>query len=200
MERSGGSRRLATPNRASPGVVTERLPIRAHNLSAISIFTARRSLSRLESIKPIGLSRASVTAKQRQSGSVGGWLYGLNTLGGFVGTLAGGFLLLPGFGLLKSTLAGAGTSLAVGTLVWLLSDSILRQERAPAVAASKAAAPGMAWILPLYATSGFIAMSLTLSCPKFGIQRFDGFAAAWGPHGAPLPAYVLHRNPSSLSD
>ncbi|PYQ10438.1 MAG: hypothetical protein DMH00_11295, partial [Acidobacteria bacterium] len=101
---------------------------------------------------------AGFPAKQRQSGSVGGWLYGLNTLGGFVGTLAGGFLLLPGFGLLKSTLAGAGTSLAVGTLVWLLSDSILRQERAPAVAASKAAAPGMAWILPLYATSGFIAM------------------------------------------
>jgi spermidine synthase len=102
---------------------------------------------------------AGFPGKPRDSGSVGGWLYGINTLGAFLGTLAGGFLLLPGLGLLKATLTGAGTSLAVGTLVWLLSGSFLRQERAPATPAEKPAQElGMPIILPLYAASGFIAL------------------------------------------
>src|SRR5262245_51184810 len=61
--------------------------------------------------------------KSAESGLAGSRLYGLNTLGAFIGTLASGFLLLPGLGLLKTTLAGAATSTAVGGVVWLLSGS-----------------------------------------------------------------------------
>jgi len=90
-------------------------------------------------------------------GSVGGCLYGLNTLGAFLGTLAGGFLFLPRLGLLKTTLLGAGTSLGVGTLVWLVADEAIRQKtRMPEPARRPAA--GAAWILPLYAASGCLAM------------------------------------------
>jgi len=94
------------------------------------------------------------------SGSVGGRLYGLNTLGAFVGTLAGGFVLLPALGLLTSTLAGAATSLGVGTIVWLLSDTLLRQ--GPDIPGKptqpEPADRSAAWILPLYAVSGGVAM------------------------------------------
>ena len=101
------------------------------------------------------------SGKPENSGSTGGLLYGLNTLGAFLGTLAGGFLLLPGFGLLKATLTGAATSFAVGGMVWMLSDSLLKQERRPTAAgkaAKPAAAAGMPLILPLYAASGFLAL------------------------------------------
>ena len=101
----------------------------------------------------------SAAGKSGDSGSVGGWLYGLNTMGAFIGTLAGGFLLLPGLGLLRATLCGAGTSLSVGALVWLLSDSLLRQQRRETKAPVNAkAAEGMPLVLPLYAASGFVAM------------------------------------------
>lgn len=101
----------------------------------------------------------SASGKSGDSGSVGGWLYGLNTLGAFIGTLAGGFLLLPGLGLLQATLCGAGTSLAVGALVWLLSNSLLRQEQREASAPARAkATERMPLVLPLYAASGFVAM------------------------------------------
>src|SRR4030095_16554565 len=104
------------------------------------------------------LSR-SASRKEEDSGSVGGWLYGLNTVGAFIGTLAGGFLLLPGLGLLKATLTGAGTSLAVGAAVWLMSDSLLRQERGETKVPVKAkTAEGFPLVLPLYAASGFVAM------------------------------------------
>jgi len=96
----------------------------------------------------------------RDSGSVGGRLYGLNTLGAFVGTLAGGFVLLPTLGLLASTLAGAATSLGVGTIVWLLSDTLLRQgpESPGKPTRSEPADRSAGWILPLYAVSGGVAM------------------------------------------
>ena len=97
----------------------------------------------------------------RDSGSVGGRLYGLNTLGAFVGTLAGGFVLLPTLGLLTSTLAGAATSLGVGTIVWLLSDTLLRQgpdRPGKPIEPEPAADRSAAWILPLYAVSGGVAM------------------------------------------
>jgi spermidine synthase len=93
--------------------------------------------------------------------SIGGRLYGLNTLGAFLGALAGGFLLLPAAGLLKSTLVGAGLGLGVGTLVWLLSDSLLDQPAPPGAAKRPPGAPAVrrfAWVLPLYAASGFVAM------------------------------------------
>jgi len=110
---------------------------------------------------PILTAALSQTAsgKPGDSGSMGGWLYGLNTVGAFIGTLAGGFLLLPSLGLLKATLVGAGTSMAVGTAVWLMSGSLLRQERGETKAPVKArAAEGFPLVLPLYAASGFVAM------------------------------------------
>jgi spermidine synthase len=97
------------------------------------------------------------------SGSTGGRLYGLNTLGAFVGTMAGGFLLLPHLGLLRSTLLGAATSLTVGTMAWLLSDTLLRGQSAEHSPETRPEPPSPAdgtssWILPLYAVSGSVAM------------------------------------------
>ncbi len=111
---------------------------------------------------PVVTAALAAGRKEDDAGSTGGWLYGLNTLGAFIGTLAGGFLFLPGLGLLKTTLTGGAISFGIGTMVYLLSDSILKQERRPAAArkeASPAAAPaGMPLILPLYAASGFLAL------------------------------------------
>ena len=110
---------------------------------------------------PVLTGALAAGRKEEDAGSTGGWLYGLNTLGAFLGTLAGGFLFLPTLGLLKTTLTGATTSFAVGTMVWLLSDSIFKQEHRPAVAkkeAGPAVATGMPLILPLYAASGFLAL------------------------------------------
>jgi spermidine synthase len=105
--------------------------------------------------------RGAQESPAKDSESIGGRLYGLNTLGAFLGTLAGGFLLLPAVGLFKSTLVGAGLGLGVGALVWLFSDSILEQPATHAAASRKPDAPAdrrFAWILPLYAASGFVAM------------------------------------------
>ena len=94
-----------------------------------------------------------------EAGRVGGRLYGVNTLGAFLGTLAGGFLLLPSLGLLKTTLVGAATSLGVGSLIWLLAAPPPKARPTPRQLAHPSTADGSAaWVLPLYAVSGALAM------------------------------------------
>ena len=93
------------------------------------------------------------------SASLGGKLYGLNTLGAFIGTLAGGFLLLPILGLLGTTLFAAATSFAVGVAAWALSRTAGGPP--PGVIPTPAHSGGVrlsGWILPLYAASGSLAM------------------------------------------
>jgi spermidine synthase len=110
------------------------------------------------------LVAAGLARTHGHDGSVAGRLYGLNTLGAFLGTMAGGFVLLPGLGLQKTILAAAGSSLVVGLLAWRLTLG------APAAGAEgperPVPVPGdgvdrprrIAGILPLYACSGALAM------------------------------------------
>ncbi len=102
--------------------------------------------------------RKAERAGEKGRGSVGGRLYGLNTLGAFLGTVAGGFLLLPELGLLRTTLLSSGTSFGIGVLAFLFTD--LRTEGASeeAAAPARGGAGRAAWILPLYAASGCLAM------------------------------------------
>ncbi len=98
-----------------------------------------------------------------------GLLYGINTLGAMIGTVAAGFWLLPAFGLAYTTWIAA----AINGLVGVTAIVALRlpavgpmapqgQTRAPAAAASPEAAvppPALRWaVLIGFAVSGFAAM------------------------------------------
>ncbi len=48
-----------------------------------------------------------------------GRLYVLNTVGGIVGSLAGGFLLVPGIGMWKTVLAASAVSVGLGLILWM---------------------------------------------------------------------------------
>jgi spermidine synthase len=125
-----------------------------------------------------GTAEAGGVVASPDSGTLGGRLYGLNTLGAFLGTLLGGFAFLPHLGLLKSTLLAAATSAGIGLLVVSRLGRIVRGLRdAPPPggpvtqrvddgdsAAGESRATGepdamsARWILVLYALSGSLAM------------------------------------------
>ncbi len=98
------------------------------------------------------------------------WLYALNTLGAVVGSLLGGFLLMPRWGLAATTIAAAALNLVAGAVAWYAAA---RTKPAPTPAAP--AAPLAASIEPLlppsarrvlglaFAFSGFAALALQLS-------------------------------------
>ncbi|MHC4504663.1 MAG: fused MFS/spermidine synthase, partial [Planctomycetota bacterium] len=73
----------------------------------------------------------------RRSGSLGrevGVLYGLNTLGGFAGCLASGFVLLPAVGISRTTHIAIAINLAVAAVAWAMARRD-REEAAPEGAA-----------------------------------------------------------------
>ncbi len=90
--------------------------------------------------------------------SLGGMLYGLNTLGAFAGTLAAGFVLLPSLGLLRTTLLAAAISATVGAAAWSLSRAPLARREAAPAAGARSGERRARWILPLYAASGCLSM------------------------------------------
>jgi spermidine synthase len=113
------------------------------------------------------------------SGS-GGRLYGINTLGAFLGTLAGGFLFLPGLGLLKSTFFGAALSLSVGSLAYYLSGKALLPRGKGSQGKDPLPAPSgnTSWILPMYAVSGCLPMTYEITwtrilAPIVGISVYS---------------------------
>ncbi len=98
------------------------------------------------------------------------WLYALNTLGAVVGSLLGGFLLMPRWGLTATTLAAAALNLMAGGVAWLAAARA-SPAAAPAAAVASLAAP-IEPLLPLsarrvlgvaFAVSGFAALALQLS-------------------------------------
>ena len=60
------------------------------------------------------------------------WLYALNTVGAVAGSLLGGFLLLPGLGLLGSSFVAAALNLAAGAIAWSASGAAPAASRKPA--------------------------------------------------------------------
>jgi len=102
------------------------------------------------------------------------WLYALNTLGAVAGSLLGGFLLLPEWGLARSTFAAAALNLVAAAVAWLANPRADRAPR-PDVASSSPSAP----LLPerarqilgaVFALSGFAALVLQLAWVRlFGL-------------------------------
>ena len=56
--------------------------------------------------------------RMKPESSVGG-LYLLNTIGGIIGSLLGGFWLVPGIGMWKSVMVASGVSVGLGVIVWM---------------------------------------------------------------------------------
>lgn len=94
-----------------------------------------------------------------------GLLYGINTVGGFAGTLLAGFVLLPSLGLRRTVLLAGSVNLLLGGVAWLAGRRTeRREERSRAISAAEprleagsAAASGVP-ILAAIAFTGFAAM------------------------------------------
>jgi hypothetical protein len=103
-----------------------------------------------------------------------GWLYGLNTLGAGLGALAGGWVLLGGFGFVPSLGVAAGLDLLAAVLALSLAPSLrggavptARGAAAPTAPGSVAAAPAAgAGGLPLWCVlvflSGYVIVALEI--------------------------------------
>lgn len=63
---------------------------------------------------------AHATQSRDHFGATASWVYGVNTLGAVVGTLAGGFVLLPWLGIQHSLWAAAAIDIAVGIVCILI--------------------------------------------------------------------------------
>ena len=102
------------------------------------------------------------------------WLYALNTLGAVAGSLLGGFLLLPGFGLLGSTFAAAVLNFAAGAIAWSASSAtpaVVGRDVVPAAPVSPLLpAPARPVLGAIFALSGFAALMLQLAWVRlFGL-------------------------------
>src|SRR5436190_18827415 len=118
-----------------------------------------------------------------ERGAVGAglaWLYAINTLGAVMGSLAGGFLLLPVLGLGRTTLVAAALNLFAALWAALAPDPHAAAEREPAPAPGTprprpAPAPGWPRLAELssrserralsamFAVSGFLALALQIA-------------------------------------
>ncbi len=111
------------------------------------------------------LTRVLVRAESRVSLTVS-WLYGMNTLGAFAGTLSAGYALVPYLGMRRATLAAAAANLLVAAGVWMLcrarSSSTRPEQTAGAVATPSGteARPGLVEqaVILVLAISGFASM------------------------------------------
>ncbi len=112
-----------------------------------------------------------VTKSLDEVGDKVGNLYSINTLGAVVGSIIGGYLFLPCFGLLSTTLIAASTNLLLGLFViYLAGKSIFLQrsstlsaesaetlEYAPTSKEKSVSAPVIA-VMSTFAVSGALAM------------------------------------------
>ncbi len=98
----------------------------------------------------------------RQSEELGRLLsriYGINTLGAFLGAGLAGFILLPTLGLLRSLLLAAAINLAIGAGAWFAGKTEQATREAPA---AEAAPEGgrLGWLLPLsFGLAGLTSMT-----------------------------------------
>jgi spermidine synthase len=102
--------------------------------------------------------------KNRQVGPRVALLYGINTFGAVVGTLAAGFFLLPAFGLQRTVIAGVVANAAVfGIAAWLARRTPESRpepgDSGPGAAARSArwSVGSPSWILPIMLVSGAVA-------------------------------------------
>jgi spermidine synthase len=118
-----------------------------------------------------------------ERGAVGpglAWLYAINTLGAVLGSLAGGFVLMPGLGLGRTTLVAAALNLSAAAWAALVPEPPMIPGQDPGTGAppSPGRAPTpVAWprlaelatreqrrsLAALFAMSGFVALALQIA-------------------------------------
>jgi spermidine synthase len=153
-----------------------------------------------------------------ERGTVGpglAWLYAVNTLGAVVGSLAGGFVLLPGLGLGLTTLVAAALNLFAALWAGLAREAPSLPGIVPAAEPGARPAPPVAWPRPaelatteqrrslaaLFAMSGFVALALQIAWLRlYGLvlgSSVYSFAAVLGVYliGIALGSALLSRFP-----
>lgn len=135
----------------------------------------RATLAALGMIVPTTLMGGTLPVLVRVVGARAGgveqnlsFLYALNTLGAVVGTLAAGFVLLPGLGVTRTIVVAVAINLVVGTVALLLPERLFAASpaasadrsaaRSETAAASPGAAPVLACVLVGIGISGFCAL------------------------------------------
>jgi spermidine synthase len=120
-------------------------------------------------------------------------LYALNTFGAVSGSLAAGFALLPGLGLLGTTFVAAALNLAVAAVAWA-SGGPARGAAAPAAVAPPAPAGALLdpaarrVVAVLFALSGFAALAFQIAWVRlFGLV----FGSSVYSFSAVLGVYLL---------
>lgn len=115
------------------------------------------------------------------------WLYAINTFGAVAGSLAGGFALIPGLGLRRTTIVAAALNVAAGAIAWRFAGASRAAAEASADAAAEVsggaparhAAGAVAPLLPrdarvligvMLAISGFAALAFQIAWVRlFGL-------------------------------
>ena len=141
------------------------------------------------------------------------WLYAVNTLGAVLGSLAGGFVLLPGLGLGLTTLVAAALNLVAGLWAGLAPEAPSLPGRVDLRSAPVRAPAPVVWPRPaelatpeqrrllaaLFAMSGFVALSLQIAWLRlYGLvlgSSVYSFAAVLGVYliGIALGSALLTR-------
>jgi spermidine synthase len=119
-------------------------------------------------------------------------LYALNTLGAVAGSLAAGFVLLPGLGLTATTLVAAALNAGVAAVAWTMGGRSPAREAAPAAPPQAPAAPldpGTRRVMAmLFALSGFGALAFQMAWVRlFGLV----FGSSVYSFSAVLGVYLL---------
>src|SRR5262245_48248391 len=167
---------------------------RALGGESVAFAFARGGLAFVLLLVPAALMGATlpVLVARCERGAVGAGLallYALNTFGAVLGSLAGGFLLLPGLGLGRTTLVAAGLNLLAA--MWAALASEANGGEAPVVPISvMASAPDPLTrsqrrsLGPMFALSGFAALALQIAWFRlFGLvlgSSVYSFAAVLG--------------------
>ena len=151
-----------------------------------------------------------------ERGAVGpglAWLYAVNTLGAVLGSLAGGFLLLPVLGLGRTTLVAALLNFFAATWAALAPDVRAAPDDQPALEPAGRRAPVIIWPRPaelsspghrralaaMFAVSGFVALALQIAWLRlYGLvlgSSVYSFAAVLGTYltGIALGSALLAR-------
>ena len=153
-----------------------------------------------------------------ERGAVGpglAWLYAVNTLGAVLGSLAGGFVLMPGLGLGRTTLVAAALNIFAAAWAALTPDApaLAAQADTGANAPPGRSATPVAWprlaelatreqrrsLAALFAMSGFVALALQIAWLRlYGLvlgSSVYSFAAVLGVYlvGIAIGSAVLTR-------
>lgn len=104
---------------------------------------------------------AHEASSRRELASDSGLVYGVNTLGAVIGTVAAGFALLPSLGIMKSLTIAAGLDLAAGTAAVVLGLRYARSE--PGLAAEAQERDGSSASMRLAILTAFLGGAAALA-------------------------------------